>query len=254
MDKKILERVGLSQGEIEVYITLLKLGSALVSKISQETGLHRTNIYDTLEKLREKGLVAYVIQENRKYFSASHPDKLLDYIKEREAEIKNILPELKSYASFPRSESIVEVYKGKEGLKTVLKDILKEKQDYIVFEEEGYIEKVLPHFYPQFNKQLNKEKIRVKVLTKDTKIAKRSLMEMRALPEFLSFPSATAVYGKKVAIFVWDEPYHAILIRSKQVAEGYRSFFRQLWKSSMILRSKRRCVKHSGATSHKSPR
>tara|TARA_Y100000310_G_C20588558_1_gene766722 strand:- start:252 stop:956 length:705 start_codon:yes stop_codon:yes gene_type:complete len=232
MDKKILERAGLSKGEIEVYLTLLKIGSSLVSKIAQETGLHRTNIYDTLEKLREKGLVAHVIKENRKYFNASNPEKILDYVKEREKEISSILPELKSYSSLPRSESIVEVYKGKEGLKTVLKDILKEGKDYSVFEEKGYIQKVLPHFYPQFNKKLNKKKIKVKVLTRDKiKIAKRSLMKIKTLPEFISFPSATAVYGDKVAIFVWDEPYHAILIKSTQVAKSYKSFFEMLWKN-----------------------
>jgi sugar-specific transcriptional regulator TrmB len=233
MDKKILERAGLSKGEIEIYLVLLKLGSSLVSKIAQETGLHRTNIYDTLEKLREKGLVSYVIKENRKYYSASNPDKLLDYIKERETEIESILPELKGYLNIPRSESIVEVYKGKEGLKSVLKDILKDGKDYAVLEEEGYIQKVLPHFYPQFNAQLNKSKIMVRVLTRDTKnIAKRSLMQIKSLPEFLSFPSATAIYGNKVAIFVWDEPYHAILIKSKQVADSYRSFFEALWKQA----------------------
>jgi sugar-specific transcriptional regulator TrmB len=233
MDKKILERAGLSKGEIEVYVVLLKLGSSLVSKIAQETGLHRTNIYDTLEKLREKGLVSYVIKENRKYYSASNPDKLLDFIKERETEIASILPELKGYLNIPRSESIVEVYKGKEGLKSVLKDILKESKEYSVLEEEGHIQKVLPHFYPQFNAQLNKSRIKVRVLTKEVKnISKRSLMQIRSLPEFISFPSATAIYGDKVAIFVWDEPYHAILIKSKQVAESYRSFFDALWKQA----------------------
>ena len=224
MDKKILEKAGLSKGEIEVYLILLKLGSSLVSKIAQETGLHRTNIYDTLEKLKEKGLVSYVIRENRKYYS---------YIKERETEIESILPELKGYMNIPRSESIVEVYKGKEGLKSVLKDIIKEGKDYVVLEEEGYIQKVLPHFYSQFNVQLNKSKIKVRILTKDVKnIAKRSLMQIRSLPEFLSFPSATAIYGNKVAIFVWDEPYHAILIKSKQVADSYRNFFNTLWKQA----------------------
>ncbi len=233
MDKKVLERAGLAKGEIEVYLTLLKIGSSLVSKIAQETGLHRTNIYDTLEKLREKGLVSYVIKENRKYYSASNPEKLLDYIREREKEIEMILPELQNYMALPRSESVVEIYKGKEGLKSVLKDILKEKKDYVVFEEEGYIQKVLPYFYLQFNKQMNKSKIRVKVLTKEVKnIAKRSLMQIKYLPKFPSFPSATAIYGDKVAIFVWDEPYHAILIKSKQVADSYRSFFEVLWKQS----------------------
>jgi sugar-specific transcriptional regulator TrmB len=233
MDKKILERAGLSKGEIEIYLVLLKMGSSLVSKIAQETGLHRTNIYDTLEKLREKGLVSYVIKENRKYYSASNPDKLLDYIKERETEIESILPELKGYLNIPRSESIVEVYKGKEGLKSVLKDILKEGKDYVVLEEEGYIQKVFPHFYPQFNTQLNKSKVKVRVLTKDIKnIVKRTLMQIRSFPEFISFPSATAIYGDKVAIFVWEEPYHAILIKSNQVADSYRGFFEALWKQT----------------------
>lgn len=112
-----------------------------------------------------------------------------------------------------------------------MKDILKEKKDYIVLEEKGYIQKVLPYFYPQFNVQLNKSKVKVRVLTKDTKyIATRNLMEIRTSPKFLSFPSATAIYGNKIAIFVWDEPYHAILIKSKQVANSYRNFFDALWK------------------------
>ena len=233
MDKKILGKAGLSGGEIEVYISLLKTGSSPVSRIAHETGLHRTNVYDTLEKLSEKGLASYVIRENRKYFSASDPDKLLDYLKERETEIKSILPELKSFTSLPKSESIVELFKGTEGLKTVLGDILKEGKDYVVLEEVGYIEKVLPFFYPRFNKQMDKEKINVRVLTKDArKIAKRSLMKIKTLPDFLSFPSATAIYGDKVAIFIWDEPYHAILIKSKQVASSYKSFFEALWKQA----------------------
>jgi len=235
MDKKILERAGLAKAEVEVYLTLSKLGSSLVSKVAQETGLHRTNIYDILEKLKEKGLVSYVIKENRKYFSASNPEKLLDYLKERENEIQSILPELQGLRNSPRSESIVEVYKGKEGLKSVLKDILKEKKDYFVLEEHGYIQTVLPHFYPQFNKQMNLSKIKVKVLTKDVnKIAKRSLMQVKSLPNFLSFPAATAIYGNKVAIFVWDAPYHAILIKSKQIADSYRNFFNTLWRHKII--------------------
>ena len=51
-------------------------------------------------------------------------------------EIESILPELKVYLNIPRSESIVEIYRGKEGLKSVLKDILNEKKDYVVLEEE----------------------------------------------------------------------------------------------------------------------
>lgn len=234
MDKNILKRAGLSDAEIETYISLLKSGLSVVSDVAKQTGLHRTNIYDTLEKLREKGLVAHVIKENTKYFSATAPEKLLDYLKDREEEIKKLLPELKSYKSLERSTSIVELYQGKEGLKTVLKDILREKKNYCVFEEEGRIQKVLPDFYPHFNMLMNKAGIKVRILTNNiSKIDKRSLMRIKCLPHYLSFPTATAIYGDKVAIFVYAEPYHAILIKSRQIAESYKSFFEQLWKHAL---------------------
>lgn len=57
-------------------------------------------------------------------------------------------------------------------------------------------------------------------------------MKMRKLPQFVSFPSATAIYGDKVAIFVWNEPYYAIMIQSRQVADTYRNFFDALWRAS----------------------
>lgn len=233
MDTKILENAGLSYGEVEVYLCLLKHGSLVVTKIASLTGLHRTNIYDTLEKLREKGLVASLVRENRQYFSASDPTRLVDFVKEREQELLGALPELLALRKISRSQSCVELYQGKAGLKAALHDITKVKKDYVVFEEKGSIQRVLPHFYPQFNVQMNKAKIRVRVLTQDSSlIASRSLMQIRTLPHFVAFPAATAVYGNNIAIFVWDEPYHAILIRSKQVAESYRQFFEALWKNA----------------------
>ncbi len=231
MDKRILSRAGLSRGEIEVYLSLLKRGASLVSGIAKATGLHRTNIYDTLEKLRAKGLASHVVRENRKYFSAAPPERIVDYLREREDEVRAVVPELASYAKLPRSEAGVEVYQGREGMKTVLKDILDEGKDYCVFEEEGHIERALPHFFPQFNARLDRAGVRVRALAKGP-IAARRLMRLRTLPEFIAFPAATAVYGGKVAIFVWDEPYHAILIRSPQVADSYRNFFELLWRQA----------------------
>jgi sugar-specific transcriptional regulator TrmB len=235
MDKRILSRAGLSKGEIEVYLTLLKRGASPVSAIAKSTGLHRTNIYDTLEKLREKGLVSHVVRGGGKHFSASAPVRLVDYLKEREEEVRSVLPELSSYARLPRSEASVEIYQGKEGMKTVLKDILEEGKDYCVFEEEGHIERALPHFFAQFNARLDRAGIRVRALAKGP-IATRKGMALRTLPEFIAFPAATAVYGSKVAIFVWDEPYHAILIRSAQVAGSYRNFFELLWRQAGSMR------------------
>ena len=63
MDKKILERAGLSKGEIEVYLTLLKLGSSLVSKIAQETGDGQFYFVNFLQSSGNLGLSLYSLSQ-----------------------------------------------------------------------------------------------------------------------------------------------------------------------------------------------
>ena len=100
--KEVLDKVGLNEGEIKVYLALLKLGSVQVSKIKDETNLHRTTIYDFIEKLINKGLVGYVIKNNVKYYTASHPSKLIDFVKEKEENLKEILPNLIKLSEFKK--------------------------------------------------------------------------------------------------------------------------------------------------------
>ena len=64
MEEELLAEFGLTRNEIRVYLTLLKMGSALAGEITEKTGIHRRNIYDSLERLQEKGLVSFVIINN----------------------------------------------------------------------------------------------------------------------------------------------------------------------------------------------
>ena len=74
MDKKILQEVGLSQKEIEIYLTLLRAENLTASKIAEKTGIYRPNVYDNLESLIEKGLVSFVISDRVKHFRAEKPE------------------------------------------------------------------------------------------------------------------------------------------------------------------------------------
>ena len=116
--KQVLSELGLSEGEIKVYMALLKLGSSPVSALKEETKLHRTTIYDFIEKLLNKGLVNHVIKNNVTYYNATHPNRLADFLKEKVEKLNNVLPELIKLSEFHKEEIKVEVYKGKEGYKT----------------------------------------------------------------------------------------------------------------------------------------
>jgi len=50
MRQKVLEELGLAKNEAKVYLNLLRLGSASVGKSTAESGVHRRNVYDSLER------------------------------------------------------------------------------------------------------------------------------------------------------------------------------------------------------------
>lgn len=230
---KLLEDLGLEEKEAKVYLGLLKLGESTATKIAQRTNLDRTLIYQLTNKLIAKGLVSYIIKNNVKYFISAEPKKLLEEIKEKEVRVREALPDLIALAKKQEEETKVEVYKGKKGLGTVLKDIILTKEDYVAFGEEGRFQKEFPIEVHQFMNQVIKHNIHEKVLVRADfrgKILKTKNSEHRYIAKEYLSPVTTVVYGNKVVNVIWTAPYYAILIENKEVADSFRSQFMALWK------------------------
>jgi len=96
--KRGLRAVGLTNLEAEVYVKLLELKQARVTKLAQKTGVTRTQLYPLLEKLLEKGFVKR-LDCSPAIYSVVEPKKLrimLDkWIKEQTKLIKNVQKALK---------------------------------------------------------------------------------------------------------------------------------------------------------------
>ena len=154
--KSILEEVGLAGNEVKVYLALLDLGSALAGEITKKSGVNRTNVYDTLDKLIEKGLVSYVIKANRKYFEAASPERLINYLDEREEDIKrkrelvnSILSELRKKRNLSKESQEATIYKGKKGLKSIAEDVLNTRKELLIFGAEGGFVELFTHYAKQ---------------------------------------------------------------------------------------------------------
>lgn len=228
----ILQEIGLSKGEVKVYLALLKLGSVPVSKIKEETGLHRTTIYDFVEKLINKGLVNFVLRHNVKYYKATNPNKLLDLIKEKQENIQEILPDLIKLTHFKKEDISVEVHRGKEGFKTLLNDILKVGESYVAF---GIDEsKFKEYFDPLIKSQIKKEEkkgIHQRLLSSEeaTYTYEGKFIHYKYIPEEFFNPTSIQVYGNRVATLIW-EPLTIIIIKNPQLADAYKKHFEMLWK------------------------
>ena len=88
MDLRLLEEIGLTKGEIAVYMALLDVGSSTVGPIIDKANVSSSKVYDILERLMDKGLVSFVIKSGTKNFEAADPERLLDYMKEKKRSLK----------------------------------------------------------------------------------------------------------------------------------------------------------------------
>jgi len=226
----VLREIGLSDGESKVYSALVKLSSSPVSKIQDETRLHRTAIYYFLKNLINKGLVNYIIRNKIRYYRATEPSKLLEYIKEKEDYVKQIIPSLNDLAKTKKQELRVEVYEGKQGVRTFMNDRLNFKGELLGFGiEDGKWKKEFPILMERYVKIAEKKGLIDKVLTKEKAFTYNSKMvKYKFIPKELFNPTPTMVYKNKVAIIIW-EPLSLILIESKDLADSYKKYFEMLW-------------------------
>ncbi len=229
----LLQNLGLEEKEAKVYLELLRQGEATATTLAEKTNLDRTLMYQITRKLIEKGLVSYIIKNNVKYFSAANPQKLLQDLKEKEKQLQKAMPQLIDLKKLKEEETKVEIYRGKEGLKTILKDIIRERKDYVAFGEEGKFQKILPIDTQQFLKELERNGINESVLVREDyrgKILKSANSTFRFLPRDYLSPVTTLVYGNKVVDFIWTPPHYAILTTNMEVATSFRNHFEALWK------------------------
>ncbi len=236
MDTKNLEKMGLTRNESIIYISLLKLGITGAQNLIKESELHRSRVYDSLESLQTKGLVSYVVKDYKKYFQAVKPEKLLDYIEEKKEAVKQIIPNLKKMEGMKREEISASVYKGKEGLKTIHSEMLREGKDIYVLGAKALIYSELQYFLPNFEKERLKKKMRWICLwdTKRAKsqVGKNKLVEGKVLPKGYDSNGVVNIFGDKVAIVLWKEKYPTgFMIENKDIADSFKKWFKLIYHS-----------------------
>lgn len=232
MDTGFLTELNLTKNEALVYKALLESGPSLAGRISGKTGLHRRTVYDTIEMLIKKGLVAYNQKNNRKEFVAASPNRFLDIIEEKKELINNSLSEMLLMYNKTKELEETNFYKGKQGLKTVFEDQIENKKDILIIGASPLAYEVLQFYFKWFDKRRVKNKIKTKIIfNKTDKKLKIPLSEIRYLPQKYSSPLAVNIYGDKVAIILWskDNPL-AIVIKNKEISEGYKKYFELMWK------------------------
>lgn len=232
INESVLLDFGLTPNESKIYLCLIDLGPSLAGRISRKTGIHRRNVYDSIERLIQKGLVGYIQQNNRNLFQASNPNRFLDIVKEKENLILPIVSELMNKYNKTLDKEETNFFKGKDGIRSVLQDQLNFKE-VLILGANPKAGEVMQFYFNWYNKTRVKNKIKLRIISHDKWFSKLPLSEVRLFPQKYANPLAINIYGDKTAIILWSKKAPmAIVIRSKEVSDGYRKYFDFLWKAS----------------------
>lgn len=249
MDLESLRRLGLTEGEIKVYMTLLEVGRAPITLLSHKTKLNRTSLYDVVDGLIEKGLVSFVFENKKKYFRAAKPDRLLEYLHEQQSRLKREEDELKAticvlekIKPLKEEQLHVEIFRGKKGIKTILEDVFKvckRGDEVLAFGFGGSnLFKVLGHYYHHYiMRGIHEHGLKYRAISDEREQSEAYVKSLKKLPKTnvkfvlqgFESPTHTRIFGDKVAIILIEKDPTAILIDDAKVAKGYRQFFEFLW-------------------------
>src|SRR3989344_3250140 len=245
MDKADLVKLGLSQTEATLYLTLLKIGVSSVQRLIQETGLYKANAYQALERLCNKGILSKVMEGKHRIYQIQDPSSLVEYIDSKKEELdkqRELAKKISQEVAFSkRSFSLKEtaaVFNGVAGVKRIYTDIVENKLDYYVFGSPLQSEKIIPSYYWQnlhvkhHEFGINAHMIFHKSLRHWKKIIKHNEVKVLFFDTKFEALTETTIYGNKVAFVVWTDKPNITIINNEHVAESYRQIFKILWASS----------------------
>ena len=242
MYTEVLSKLDLSKNESKIYETLLSEGESPIGAIASKSKINRRNIYDSMNRLIEKGLVFEILQKNENRYKAVDPRKLMEVLKEKESALSAILPDLeKLYSSKPHEEDVY-VYRGIEGWKNFMRDILRTGEDvYIIGGKGAWADPKIDAFRTRFLKDAEKAGIKMHILydseIRDTKHKILELIkgEFRFLPKEYSTNAAVTIFGNQIVtqsnIKVGEISENAVstVIINASIADTFRTWFRLMW-------------------------
>jgi sugar-specific transcriptional regulator TrmB len=234
MELQGLKLFGLTQGEIKVYSAILHIGVSSINGIHEKTGMERRGIYDIINKLIEKGLISYTIEQGKRTYQCAPPNKLKEEVKNKEEELEKFekaIPEIEDIYRSARPRISFEIFRGKEGIKAVFEDMLNYKDNYFIGGR-WYVAKEMPLYWLHYDRKRTEAGIRWHnlVLHDAPKTPTKKLVLVKKLPkDFNGNPTIIWIYGNKVAHVIWGSEFIALMMESKDIAENYKKYFKYLW-------------------------
>ena len=241
MDIKNLMELGLTKNESTVYLSLIKFGKADARLLIKDTKLHKKVVYENIERIIDKGLAGFIVDNGRRVFQLNPSNSLVNFFEDRILEEENkkrmaekIAEEINKTQKTISEKKEAIIYRGKQGVRTLYRELLEVGEDYVVF---GAPEKSLQImdelFWRNFNSKRKEKQMGARLLfntslKKYGDSIKDSLTKVKFFEKDFEPLTETNIQKDRVAIIVWSDEPILFIITDKIVVESYKAYFEKI--------------------------
>lgn len=244
----LLTKLGLSDTEATIYLTLLAYGALTAQETLVRIGGKRPTVYYALRQLVNRGLVRSVAAHGTHRFQAATPDALVSLVGMKRQELEGLNQELsEQLSSFPIAQGttlkpIVTFVEGVAAMKQAVMDTLytRSKHIDIITPKDNFFWQVGPTFSPAYIDERVRRKITTRNLWEEPlkpEILARSyqgLSTIRILPKIMHgmFASTVFMFDQTVMYISSLKAANILRVDSEEHTNLMCTMFEGLWVGS----------------------
>lgn len=234
-----LVQLGLSEKESRVYLAALELGPTTILELAKKTSVKRSTIYEFINNLIDKELLAESVRGKKKIFIPSDPRKFESLVEKQKSLLKEILPELLSINQLTATKPKTQIYEGITGVKKALNDTLTTNQPIFAFCSMNNISgEVLDYLSSRYRQKRIKKKIYLQAIVSsdlpeqifsadDKFFSNIFFVDPKKFPGNLWLN----IYGRKISFISYNKNSRlfSAIIDDESLARSMKSFFDLAW-------------------------
>lgn len=238
-----LHQLGYPMNQVKIYLAALKMGEGTIADIAEQVNMPRTTVTELLAEMSKHGLMNYYTKKSRKVWVAENPDKLMVIVKEREAALKAVLPQLHAMKfDSGLAKPNIRCYIGAKEVVNVYDDIIEASHNILAVVSWDDVNDFLgSDFMSDFVERRHNHFLKIRLITPKTTLSQKlkardaeESRQTRFLPEQISLRHVSNfIYGDKVAMISFNRKNPTgIIIQDPDIAHAQTIYFESLWRHS----------------------
>jgi sugar-specific transcriptional regulator TrmB len=239
----LLERLvsfGFSHHEATIYLYLLERGTEMGgSKIALGTKLHRQYVYLSLPRLITEGLVEEIPHGKQARYKAEAPHVIEKLGRKRAIEASDLARDLNLISNIGNEQDF-EVIQGKRAIQEHEMSLVGRADDswecYIIGGGSIGYSNVMGEYLDGHLDEMERKKLPIRYIGSESErpfykdyIGRFENQEFRFLEKLPTGATHLVVRHDTVSFYTFLNPPLVYIVKSKQIADNYHSFFDMLW-------------------------